>query len=128
VRLNVGSQNAQIINNADTQVIHGGQHVGAPPEVMEAVQQLQRLLQTLPVDPSTAARARQELDAADRQMRAREPDRSAIDSSLSRFVEVVTRVTSAGTALAGLVAPLSTVAGWIGTYGGLLAGSLGALL
>ena len=107
------AQNAQIINNADTQVFHGGQHVGgAPPEVMDAVQQLQRQLQTLPVDPSTAARARQELDAADRQMRAQEPDRSAVDSSLSRFVDMVTRVTAGGTALAGLVAPLSTVVGW----------------
>jgi hypothetical protein len=129
VKLNVGSQNAQIINNADTQVIHGGQHVGSPPpEVLDAVEQLQALLRNLPVDPSTAARARAELDDAGRQLRAPEPDRAAVDRSLSRFVEALTRVASPITALAGLVTPLSTLAGWIGAQGGLLAGALGALL
>jgi len=129
VKLSVGSQNAQIINNADTQVIHGGQHAGgAPPAVLGAFQQVQRLLETLPVDASTAARSRQELQDVDRQLRAPEPDRSAVDRSLSRFLEGLTRVTSAGTVLAGLAAPLSTVAAWIGAHGGLLAGALGAPL
>jgi hypothetical protein len=129
VKLNVESQNAQIINNADTQVIHGGQHVGgAPPEVLDAVEQLQALLRNLPVDSSTAARAQAALDDADRQLRAPEPDPSAVDRSLSRFVEVLTQVASPVTALAGLVTPLSTLASWIGAHGGLLAGALGALL
>jgi len=129
MKLSVGSQNAQIINNADTQVIHGGQHVGgAPPEVLDAVQQLQQLLAALPVDTPTAARAGRELDDADRQLRAPEPDRSAVDRSLARFVQVLTGVTSAGTALAGVVAPLATVASWIGAHGSLLVGALGALL
>jgi hypothetical protein len=125
VKLSIGSQNAQIINNSEMQVIHGGQHVGgAPQEILDAVECTRRVLDSLPVDAATAARARRELDDANRQLRAPEPDPSSVDRSLSRFVDVLTRATSAGTALAALAGPLSTVATWIGAHGSLLAGAL----
>jgi hypothetical protein len=127
---NIGSQNAQIINNAQSQVIHGGQQVvvGAPPEVQDAVRALRELLATLPVDRGSADRARRELDEVEAELRAPEPDKPAVDGALARFVRLVERGVSAGTSVAALAGPLQTVVGWLGTHGTLVAGALGALL
>lgn len=117
---NIGSQSAGVINNvAGDQRIAGGQHgsLVATREVRNALEQLRGAVGAARLDEATAADLRRDVDALAAEAAAPQPDAPAIAARLER----VTRVLAAGGALAtagaALVAPLQTLAAWLGALG-----------
>jgi len=117
---NIGSQQANQINNVEgNQYLHGGQH-GAVMTTQDARQVAADLRQALPsaaLDRQDERVARAAIDEIDAGLAGTQPDRPRVE----RGVERLTRLLSAAGALAGagaaLAAPLSGLAGWLGGLG-----------
>jgi hypothetical protein len=117
---NIGSQTGGIINNvAGDQRIAGGQHgtVVSTETALRAVQQLRDGLAATALPGTTAVEARDRVDEIDTALRAPQPDRPRIAAALERLTRVLVAAGSLAAAGVGLVAPLQTIAGWLGTLG-----------
>jgi hypothetical protein len=116
----IGKQTAAVINNvAGNQQIAGGQHgaVIAAEEARQAVRELRDGLAATTLDAATAAEARAQLSEIDAAIHAPEPDRSRVARYLKRFTQLLVAAGSISASSAGLIGPLQTLAGWLGTLG-----------
>jgi hypothetical protein len=117
---NIGSQTGGIINNvAGDQRITGGQHgtVVTTEAAQRAVQELRDGLAATALDGPTATEARTRVDEIDTALRAPQPDRSRVAAALERLTRLLAAAGSLATAGVALIAPLHTLAGWLGTLG-----------
>ncbi len=117
---NIGSQSGGNINNvAGDQRITGGQHatVVTTESARQAVLDLRSGLDTTALDETTAASARTRVDEIDADMKAQQPNRSRIASSLERLTRLLVGAGTLVTAGGALLGPLQTLAGWLGTLG-----------
>jgi hypothetical protein len=116
----IGNQTGGVINNvAGDQRVSGGQHgtVVSTEAALRAVQQLRNGLGPAKLDASTAAEARERVDEIDSRIREAQPDRPRIAAALERLTRLLVAAGSLAAAGAGLLGPLQTLAGWLGTLG-----------
>lgn len=117
---NIGNQTGGVINNvAGDQRITGGQYgtVVTTEAAISAVQQLREGLATAKLDGQAAAEARERVDEIDSHLRAPQPDRPRIAAVLERLTRILAAAGSFAAAGAGLIGPLQTLAGWLGSLG-----------
>lgn len=127
---NIGSQTGGIINNvAGDQRITGGQQgtVVTTDAALRAVQALRDGLAATALDRPTGAKARERVEEIDSELRAPQPDRPRVASALERLTRLLAGAGALATAGVGLIAPLQTLAGWLGTLGEPILGLLPAL-
>lgn len=128
---NIGNQNAANINNVGRdQHITGGQTgiVVTPEQAQQAFAQLRAGVQGTPLDPATSAAAQTELREVEAGLRQPEPDRKRIAGRLERLTRILLDAGSLTSAASALVAPLRTLAQWLGAAGAPILGLLAALV
>jgi hypothetical protein len=115
-----GDQNAGIINNvAGDQHNTGGQYgtVVSAQEARRAVRELRDNVMATQLDVSTAREARARLSEIDTAMNAPEPDQSRVARVLKRLTQLLITAGSLSAASTALIAPLQTLAHWLGMLG-----------
>jgi hypothetical protein len=117
--VNVNNQTAGVINNADNQVVYGGQHgtVVTNQDASRAVRELRDALASTALDQTRAAEARAHVAEIDAAVHAPQPDRRRAAGRLKRLIRLLTDAGSLTTASAALIGPLQTLAGWLGAHG-----------
>jgi hypothetical protein len=117
----IGNQTAGVVNNvAGDQRITGGQQgiLVSPGEARQAVQDLRGAMSTVSFDDeATAAAARKHLETIDAEVQAPQPDRSRVARALEPLTRLLVAAGSLATAGATLIAPLHTLASWLGDLG-----------
>jgi hypothetical protein len=116
----IKNQHAGVINNVDgDQVIYGGQNgtVITSADARRAVHHLRGALAGAALDDATAAEARARVAEIDAAVHAPEPNKERAAGPLKRLVKLLADAGSLATAGAALIAPLQTLAGWLGAHG-----------
>jgi hypothetical protein len=117
---NIGNQSGGVINNiAGDQHITGGQQgvVVAPEAARQAVRDLIAAMDASSLNDATARKARSYVDEIDAELATADPDRPEVASRLERLTRLLMSAGALATAGSALVAPLQTLAGWLGTLG-----------
>jgi hypothetical protein len=117
---NIGSQQAAALNNvAGDQYINGGQHavVGAPAEVLAALQNVRAGLAELHLNPSDHARAAADLADLDAQLATGAATKNDAADRLTRLADAARRAGVLVTAASGLGAAIVTLGQWLGPLG-----------
>jgi hypothetical protein len=116
---NIRNQSGGIVNNvAGDQHNYGGQPVTVTIEAArQAVRELREGLTRVPLDPSVAARARDDVEALSAAVQAPRPEPSTVVGPLGRLTRLLSAAGSLTTAGTALVGPLRTLAGWLGALG-----------
>ncbi|GAA1387002.1 hypothetical protein GCM10009639_11490 [Kitasatospora putterlickiae] len=118
---NIGSQQGGVVNNvAGNQTVHGGQsgHLTADGrDVRDLVGELRTAVEQAPLPPAVAPGVHSELDALDTEVARPEPDREEVASRLTRVTRMLTSAGALVTASAGLIGPITALAGWLGALG-----------
>ena len=128
---NIGSQSAANINNVGRdQHISGGQTgvVITPDQAWRAFTDLRLGVAATPLDPTSTAVAATEIRTIEAGLRRPKPDRGRIASSLERLTRILLSAGSLATAGAALLAPLQTLAQWLGALGAPVLGLISALI
>jgi len=118
--IEIGSQNAGVINNVDgDQVVYGGQHgaVVTGEDARRAVGELRDALAGVALGKTAAAKARACVAEIDAAVHAPEPDKRRAAGTLKRLIKLLADTGSLATAGAALMGPLQTLAGWLGAHG-----------
>ena len=117
---NIGSQEANQINNVEgNQYLHGGQH-GVVVTTQEARGLAADLRQALPgaaLGRRDAGAARAAIDEVEAGLAGAQPDRPRVAAGLERLTRLLTATSALATAGAALVEPLRGLAGWLGDLG-----------
>jgi hypothetical protein len=116
--INIGSQNANQINN-----VEGTQYISGVTinEAQAAAQALQFALRQLSLPAGAGDRVREEAAAVQQALATGEPDRGQVAGRLERITKELGRWSALG---AGLIGPLHTLAQWLGPAGRTLLGLL----
>jgi hypothetical protein len=117
---NIGSQKGGVINNvAGDQRITGGQRgvVVAADAARAAIPDLLAAIDASSLNDATARKARNYVDEIDAELATADPDRPEVASRLERLTRLLMSAGALATAGSALVAPLQTLAGWLGTLG-----------
>ena len=117
---NIGNQNAANINNVGRdQHITGGQTgiVVTPEQAREALTNVWTGVRSTRLDPATSAAAETELRDIESDLRQPQPDRTRVAPRLERLTRILLAAGSLASAGSALVAPLATLAHWLGTLG-----------
>lgn len=117
---NIGSQSGGIVNNvAGSQYNTGGQQGNAVGirTVRQAVEQLRTAAQDAAPDGSTAASVTEHLDAIDAELAQEEPDRPKVGRALDKVAALLLSAGAVAGAGQALVAPVQTIASWVGSWG-----------
>lgn len=116
---NIGNQNAVNINN-----VGGDQTVADQSGVMvtvddarDATRELRRALTAVPLDAQTAAIGRQSVDEVETELAQGAPDPRRIAPIVLRLTKSLAAAGALAAATTGLVAPLATIASWLGALG-----------
>ena len=120
MNFNIGNQSGGIVNNvAGNQYNTGGQQGNAVgvQSVRQAVDQLRTAAEGVAPDRHTAAYVREHLDAIDAELTQNEPDRSKVGRSLDNVAGLLLSAGAVATAGQALVAPVQTIATWVGSWG-----------
>ncbi|GAB2651658.1 hypothetical protein [Kribbella swartbergensis] len=128
---NIGNQNAANINNVGRdQHITGGQTgiVVTPEQARQALADLRVGVKATRLDPVTSVAAESELRDIEAGLRQPEPDRARIAPRLERLTRILLAAGSLAAAGSALVAPLRTLAQWLGSLGEPILGLLPMLI
>jgi len=116
----INNQSDGVFNNVGhDQHVHGGQiWVGSVGEdVVGAVKDLREALVAAGLPHVLRAQAEREVDQIEQHVNASEPDRPAAASALQRLTGLLVAAGSVASATTSLVAPIQTLAAWLGTAG-----------
>jgi hypothetical protein len=128
---NIGNQNAANINNVGRdQHITGGQTgiVVTSEQARQALADLRVGVKATRLDPVTSVAAETELRDVEAGLRQPEPDRARIAPRLERLTRILLAAGSLASAGSALVAPLRTLAQWLGPLGEPILGLLPILM
>jgi enamine deaminase RidA (YjgF/YER057c/UK114 family) len=117
---NIGSQTGAVVNNVGgDQHISGGQHGTMTTEAhaRQALASLRRAVATAGLDETTAVQAGVQLTEMDTEMSAARPDRPRFARALERLTRLLVSAGSLAAAGGALLAPLHTLAAWLGAAG-----------
>jgi hypothetical protein len=120
MEIHVKNQTAGVINYVEgNQVVNGGLYgsVVSDYEARQAVHELRRALSSTALDGPRTAEARAQVTELDAAVRAPQPDKRRAADTLRRLTKLLVDAGSLATAGAALVAPLQTLAIWLGTHG-----------
>jgi hypothetical protein len=120
MNLNIGNQQAGVINNAGRdQHIYGAQtgNLVVSPEVLRAVSELSIALDAAGLPTDLANQARHEVDSLKEELQASSPDKPRVAGALQRLTGLLVAAGPLATAASSLVGPLQTLATWLGTVG-----------
>lgn len=124
---NIGSQNAQQINNVGgDQTIHGGQNaaINSREEARQLVQQLRDEVDGLGLDSDVKREATRQLTEMDRELQQSQPDQATLGARLGRVAETLTSAGAAVAAGTSLGVTIGRLATWLGPFGQTLAQAL----
>jgi hypothetical protein len=133
VPINIGRQEAAVINNVEgTQVINGGQTgVSGGPGLADAriaLGQLEEVVAGLRLAPEVRVQADADLAQSRRELAKKKPDKKKIAEKLTRVVDFVIAAGGVARSTGQVVSALSVLAQWLGPIGGHLQASLPALV
>ncbi|WP_395293475.1 hypothetical protein ACF9IK_07620 [Kitasatospora hibisci] len=118
---NIGNQQGGVVNNvAGDQTVHGGLsgHLTADGrDVRSLVGDLRAAVEQAQLPPAVAPGVRAELDSLDTEVNRPEPDREAVAGRLTRITRMLSTAGDLAAAGAGLIGPISALAGWLGALG-----------
>lgn len=104
------------VNQAGRDIITSG-GASSPQEALLALVQLRAALDGVELPPEADRAAREDLDAAEQELRRPEPDHGQVASRLERITETLKTAGALAAAGAGLVGPIGAVAGFLGPLG-----------
>ena len=116
----INSQSDGTFNNVGRdQHVQGGQTWtgGAGNDVAIAVRDLRAALVAAGLPLALQDQAEREVDLVEQQVNAAEPDRPAAAGALQRLTGLLVAAAPVANATAGLLAPVQTLAGWLGAAG-----------
>jgi len=126
----INCQSDGVFNNVGgDQQVHGGQTWtgGASEDLAIAVRDLRAALMAAGLPGALQDQAEREVDLVEQQVNAAEPDRPAAAGALQRLTGLMVAAAPVATATATLVAPVKTLADWLGAAGAGVVQMLSAL-
>ena len=120
MNLNIGNQQAGVINNAGRdQHIYGAQtgNLIVSPEVLRAVSELSIALDAAGLPTDLANQAKREVNSLKEELQASSPDKPRLAGALQRLTGLLVAAGPLATAASSFVAPIQTLATWLGTVG-----------
>ncbi|MEV8098069.1 hypothetical protein [Kitasatospora sp. NPDC085879] len=118
---NIGNQQGGVVNNvAGDQTVHGvlsGHLTADGQDVRALVGELRSAVDRAQLPPAVAPEVRSELESLDAEVARPDPDREAVAGRLTRITRLLTSAGALVSAGAGLIRPISSLAGWLGTLG-----------
>lgn len=117
---NIGSQNADVINNVQgDQTIHGVQHatISSADEAQAVLRGLLDSVRSLALDDQQRREVTAELSEMDKELARPQPDSAGLGERLGRVTEILVSagaLVSAGTGLGSAITKLGT---WLGPFG-----------
>lgn len=112
---NIGSQNANVINNVAGD--QWSQVTITDDEAREQVRQLRAAVERVGLPPEAASQARTHLAEVEAEMKQPEPRKAAVAAKLKQVLQVIITAGSLAKAGALLAGPVGAVAGWLGGLG-----------
>ena len=116
--MKIGNQNAGVINNIEgTQNVNApqyGMYGHLPKDVQRALRDLGTALNDVPLPARARAQAEAEVQQVQAEMAQAEPNRHRVAERLTGLAKILNSAGAVGTAIAGLMGPVRTLAGWLG--------------
>lgn len=119
----IGSQQGGVFYNAGRDQHIRGNHTatvgttGVTPDVLRAAKDLRAALESAELPPALLARAQEEMAAVENELSGEETDPPRVAGALQRLTGVLLAAGPLATAASSLVAPLETLASWLGPAG-----------
>lgn len=123
---NIGSQQGNISVVGGNQINYGDQHayVGVPVEILDALRQVLRHIDDLPLTSKDQSAARNDLEDLDQQLRAGHASGEDVSGRLAGILTAARNAGAVLTATSNLGTAITTIAKWLGPVGAALIGFL----